>query len=73
MKITDGKTTANIKMHTYNINSGLSPDFSNDFFDAGLLPYDEETNTYTVPDVSYCIDQANNWATENENNLVFIE
>lgn len=39
----------------------IPPDWSQDFFEAGGLPYDDETNTYTVPDVEYCIEQAEDW------------
>lgn len=34
-------------------------DWSLDFFEAGNLEYNEETDTYTVEDVVYCIEQAN--------------
>ena len=61
MKITDGKKTVEIRMMTWE-GSGYSPDWSMDFFEAGSLPWDEERNVYTVPDVDYCIDQANDWA-----------
>ena len=73
MKITDGEKTVSIKMHVCDCNTGLSPDWSNDFFDAGLLPYNEETDTFSVPDVGYCIDQAKDWESESEKNKVFIE
>lgn len=33
--------------------------WSADYFDAGSLPYDEETDTFTVEDVDYCIETAN--------------
>jgi hypothetical protein len=55
MRITDGKRTVNIEMKRWN-GSGFDPDFSLDFFEAGGLPYNEETDTYTVKDVDYCID-----------------
>lgn len=57
MKITDGKRTVEIVIHRWN-GSGFDPDWSNDYFGAGRLPYDPETDTYTVPDVGYCIDMA---------------
>ena len=60
MKITDGKTTKEITMKIWQ-NGQWSPSFERDFFDAGGLPYDEETDTYTVDDVEYLIDQANDW------------
>lgn len=58
MKITDGKKTVEIEIKRWN-GSGYDPDLSIDYFAAGSLPYDEETETYTVPDVDYCIDIAN--------------
>ena len=39
--------------------SGYDPDWSNDYFTAGALPYNEDTDTYTVDNVDYCIDAAN--------------
>ena len=72
MKITDGKKTVDITMHMWDDFAGLSPDWSADFFMAGSLPYDEETDTYTVEDVDYCIDQANDWKAESDKNIVLI-
>ena len=72
MKITDGKKTVKIKMHMYDDFAGLSPDWSLDFFEAGSLPYDELTDTYSVSDIDYCIDQAMEWKSKTENNLVFV-
>lgn len=81
MKITDGKKTVSIRMMVRE-GSGYSPDWSQDFFDAGSLPYDDETDTYTVEDVDYCIEQAMEWKETNtgflgdiatENNAVFVE
>ena len=63
MKITDGKKTVEITMHTWEHDS-MSPDWSNDFFEAGGLPYDDETGTYTVEDVDYCIEQAEDWKNQ---------
>lgn len=59
MKITDGKRTVNITIHKWN-GSGYDPDWANDYFCAATLPYDEETDTYTVEDVDYCINTAIN-------------
>ena len=73
MKITDGKKTVNIRMQQFDIFAGFSPDWSLDFFDAGSLPYDEETETYFVQDVDYCIDQAEDWESELLINHVFID
>ena len=81
MKITDGKKTVSIRMMVWE-GSGYSPDWSLDFFEAGSLPYDDETDTYTVEDVDYCIEQAMEWKETNtgflgdiatENNAVFVE
>ncbi len=60
MKITDGKKTVEIIMTMWD-GTNHSPDFSQDFFDAGCLPRDDETGVYTVVDVDYCIEQANDW------------
>ncbi len=65
MKITDGKKTVNIRMMVWE-GSGYSPDWSQDFFEAGSLPYNEDTDTYTVDDVDYCIEQAMEWKETNE-------
>lgn len=74
MKLTDGKKTIDIQMKVWDkYDGGYGPDWSQDFFDAGCLPYDDETGAYTVQDVDYCIEQANEWANEDENNDVFIE
>lgn len=58
MKLTDGKKTVEIKIQRWN-GSGYDPDWSADYFTAGSLPYNEETDTYTVEDVDYCIETAN--------------
>lgn len=58
MKITDGKKTVEIRIQRWN-GSGYDPDWSNDYFTAGALPYNEDTDTYTVDNVDYCIDAAN--------------
>lgn len=74
MKITDGKKTIEIQMKVWDkYEGGYGPDWSLDFFDAGCLQHDEETEVYTVQDVDYCIEQANEWAAEDENNDVFVE
>lgn len=72
MKITDGKRTVEIRMMIWQ-ETGFSPDWSNDYFDAGQLPYDDETAVYTVQDVEYCIDAAREWESEEENNMVFVD
>ena len=60
MKLTDGKKTVKITMHVWN-EPNMSPDFSNDFFEAGGLDRGEEAGAYIVPDTDYCIEQAENW------------
>lgn len=72
MKMTDGKRTIEIRMMVWN-GSGWGPDWSNDFFDAGLLPYDDETETHTVQDVGYCIEAAEEWAAEDDDNCVSVD
>ena len=72
IKLTDGEKTVQIEMKVWQ-GTGYSPDWSIDFFDAGLLPYDEENDMYTVEDVDYCIDAAKEWETEDENNAVFVQ
>lgn len=59
MKMTDGKKTIEIKLYTWVDGQGPCGEWTEDFFNAGGLPYDEETETYTVEDVEYCIEQAN--------------
>ena len=59
-KLTDGNRTVEITMCNWT-GSGYTPDWSNDFFVVGTLPYDDESNAYRVPDVDYCVDQAMDW------------
>lgn len=59
-KFSDGKVTKAITMKVWQ-DGQWSPCFEADFFSIGSLPYDEETDTYTVEDVDYLIDQANDW------------
>lgn len=81
MKITDGKKTVKIEMVTWT-GDGYSPDWSDDFFESGSLPYDEEKDAYIVDDVSDCIEYARDWEKStgefsedepNDNNFVFVE
>lgn len=65
MKITDGTKTVEIRIQKWN-DSGYDPDWSNDYFSAGSLPYDAETDTYTVDDVDYCIDMAMSELTDED-------
>ena len=57
MKMTDGKRTVEIEMRVWE-GTRYSQDYSSEFFEAGGLPYDDETDTYQVKDVDYCIDMA---------------
>lgn len=82
MKLTDGTKTVEISIRRWN-GSGYDPDWANDFFNAASLPYDEETDTYTVADVDYCIDMAQTEARKtvgedgedviDEDMMVFVE
>ena len=61
-RFTDGKNTLEITMHEWDSEqSQYRPSFEPDFFSVGSLPYDEERNVYTVPDVDYLADMANDW------------
>lgn len=68
MKITDGTKTVEIRIQKWN-GSGYDPDWSNDYFSAGSLPYDGETDTYTVDDVDYCIDMAMSELTDEDSEV----
>ena len=58
----DSTRTVEITMRYWDNNTNEPTlDWSADFFDVGGLPYDEERHAYRVPDVDYCIDQANDW------------
>lgn len=58
MRLTDGKKTVEINIQRWN-GSGYDPDWSNDYFEAGSLPYDEDKDARVVDNVDYCIDMAN--------------
>lgn len=57
MTITDGKKLVNIRIQRWN-GTGYDPDWSEDYFDAGSLPCDEDSGIYIVDDVDYCVDIA---------------
>lgn len=59
-RLTDGKKTVDITMNEWT-GSEYTPDWSNDFFQVGCLSRNEDLDAYIVPDVDYCIDQANDW------------
>ena len=63
MKITDGKKLVDIRIQRWN-GTGYDPDWSEDYFDAGNLPRDEDSGIYIVEDVDYCVDMA--WSTDAE-------
>ena len=75
-KLTDGKRTVAIEMMIWQ-KTGYSPDWSNDFFEVGGLPCHEDEQTgdtvYHVGDVDYCIEQAQEWPDEDDDNTVFVE
>lgn len=79
-RLTDGKKTIEISLVIFEGN-GWTPDWSNDFFSVGSLPFDEEKQAYVVEDVDYCIEQALDWKNSvgdfaddepNENNEVYV-
>lgn len=59
-RFTDGRITKEITLKVWE-NGQWSPSFEKDFFDVGGLPYDMETDTYTVEDVEYLVEQAEDW------------
>lgn len=67
-RLTDGKKTVEIEMKKWN-GSGYDPDWSEDFFEVGQVPYDEEKEAYIVKDVDYCIEQARACVEEDNENL----
>lgn len=70
MRLTDTIKTIEITMRTWD-GLNYSPDFAVDFFAA---PYSADLDAYIVADVDYCIDQANEWAAEDEEtNAVYYE
>lgn len=62
MILKDKMNMVEIKMQEWDGNQ-YTPDWSNDFFQAGLLKRDEEEDeiVYTVDDVIYCVEQALDW------------
>lgn len=64
----DGNRLVGITVQTWTGN-GYTPDWSNDLFDVGLLPYDEMRDAYIVPDVSYCIEVAQEWEDSAPDNM----
>ncbi len=84
IRLTDGNKTVEITMKLWK-DGQYTSDWSIDFFEVGSLDWDEETDTYKVDDVDYCIDQAMDWKngtgdfyddeddTDPEDKLVFVE
>lgn len=60
MKITDNRRTVDIRMCRWTGN-GYSPDWSNDYFNAGNLPMVDGDNVYIVDDVADYIASAQEW------------
>ncbi|MBE5799368.1 MAG: hypothetical protein E7321_05385 [Clostridiales bacterium] len=60
MKLKDKTRTVEIHMQEYRYGTWY-PDWSEDFFDAGQLPYDEDEDAYIVASVDYCIEMATDW------------
>ena len=58
MRLFDNTKMVEIRIQKWNGN-GYDPDWSQDFFEAAGLEFDEEKNAYRVDDVDYCIEQAN--------------
>ena len=63
MLLTDGRRTVRIEMRIWN-GRYYTPDWSEEFFEAGLLMRSSNTGAYYVDDIDYCIDQANDWANK---------
>lgn len=59
-RLTDGKRVVEITMTRWTGN-GYEPDWSNDFFAVGSLPYIGDVNAYCVEHLDYCIEQALDW------------
>lgn len=60
MRLYDGTKLVEIKMSNWT-GTEYTPDWSQDFFEAGSLATDDEHDAYIVDDVDYCIDMANDW------------
>lgn len=72
MKLTDGKRTVEITMAVWK-GEEWGEDWSMDFFEAGNLECNEETNIYTVESVEECIEQANDWKNNTGDNADELE
>lgn len=56
MNLICGNRLTEITMQTRN-----EPDWSQDFFNAGTLRYDDTVEAFEVEDIDYCIEQAQDW------------
>lgn len=68
MRITDGKKKIKIEIVDEN-----RVDWSEDFFEAGLLKYNEEKEAYEVPDIDYCVEQAMEYIAEDSRSEVEVK
>lgn len=59
-RLTDKTRTVEITMCEWT-GSGYTPDWSNDFFQVGVLQYSADRDAYIVADVEYCAEQAEDW------------
>ena len=59
-KLVSGNRIVEITMQTWT-GTEYTPDWSNDFFNVGVLKYDKDLEAYEVEDIDYCIDQAMDW------------
>lgn len=59
-RLTDGNKTIEVTLKVWDGN-GYTPDWSEDFYGVGMLPYDEAANAYRVDNVDWCVDAAEDW------------
>ena len=59
-RLVSGNRIVEITMQTWT-GTEYTPDWSNDFFNVGVLKYDKDLEAYEVEDIDYCIDQAEDW------------
>ena len=71
-RLYDGNRLISIEVRTWT-GSGYTPDWSNDLFEVGGLPYDDARDAYIVPDVAYCVDVAESWGAEAPDNMCLIQ
>ena len=56
-RLDDGKNIIQVEMCVWN-GRNYSEDWSNEFFEVGSLPWNDETDSYIVDDVDECVDSA---------------